>query len=193
MRRNKYIHTFRLATFLAVFILLVTQIPTSENKSVKKPIFEPIPIYRSMLLDNLPEQLVLQAEQGVVEKYLPEEKALMKIAKAEAGIDGVDGMCMVIAVVLNRVESPKFPDTIEEVILQYRKLSNGQKIYQFSTVQDGTYQKAEINSECEQALQKIQNGEYSWVEALYFENAQSSWQQENCEYLYTVGHHRFYK
>lgn len=42
-------------------------------------------------------------------------------------------------------------------------------------------------------LELIDSGEYDWVEALYFENAESSWQQDNCEYLYTVEHHRFYK
>lgn len=184
MRRNRYIHIFRLATFLAIFILLVIQIPTSESYSVICPKFEPIPIHHSCSLTNIPEEFVVEAAVGTISRYTPDEEILMKIARAEAGIDGIDGMCMVMAVVLNRVKSPEFPDTIEGVVLENK---------QFSTVDDGTYQKASINNECKQALQKIKNEEYSWVDALYFENAQSSWQQNNCEYLYTVGHHRFYR
>ena len=108
----------------------------------------------------------------------------MKIAMAEAGGDGKHGMAMVMAVVLNRVNNENFPNSIEEVIFQE---------HQFSPIADGRYEKAEPDVECHLALAEIERGEYDTVDALYFENASDSWQASNCEYLGTVGHHRFYK
>ena len=128
--------------------------------------FEPIPQYKSALLDNLPENLEIEAEQGVISIFTDEEsEMLMKIGKAEAGIDGIDGMCMVIKVVLNRIDSDKFPNTIEEVIYQES---------QFSSITDGGYDKAMPDEDCEEALELVLAGEYDWVKALYFENAESS-------------------
>lgn len=65
--------------------------------------------------------------------------------------------------------------------------------HQFSPIADGRYEKAEPDVECHLALAEIERGEYDTVDALYFENAEESWQASNCEYLGTVGHHRFYK
>ena len=151
--------------------------------------FEPIPQYKCCLLQGLPEEFTVQVEQGIIAKpykYFTEEEAemVMKLAKAEAEIDGVEGMCMVIKVVLNRRDSNKFPDTTEEVIFQE---------VQFSSISDGRYYDAIPDEKCLKALELVENGDYDWVDALFFENAESSWQQNNCEYLYTVGHHRFYK
>lgn len=182
--------------FKAVVISTIT-LTTLGIMEIIKPIdyelvvvdFEPIPQYKSCLLQDLPEEFVIQIEQGTItrpyKRFTDEEaEMLMKLGKAEAEIDGVDGMCMAIQVVLNRRDSDKFPDTIEEVIFQD---------VQFSSVSDGRYYDAEPDDNCLKALELIDSGEYDWVEALYFENAESSWQQDNCEYLYTVGHHRFYK
>ena len=113
-----------------------------------------------------------------------EAQMLMKLAMAEAESDGVVGRAMVMAVVLNRVEDDRFPDSIEGVIFQE---------HQFSPVDDGRYDEAVPDVECHLALAEIERGEYYTIDALYFENADSSWQQENCEYLGTIGHHRFYK
>lgn len=55
---------------------------------------------------------------------------LCKIAMAEAESEGVKGKALVMLVVLNRVWSDEFPDTIEEVIFQKN---------QFSPVANGRY------------------------------------------------------
>ena len=47
-----------------------------------------------------------------------DEELLQKIAVSEAGNQGPDGMWLVMCVVMNRVESEDFPDTISEVINQ---------------------------------------------------------------------------
>lgn len=109
---------------------------------------------------------------------------LMKIAMAEAGAEGIEGKAMVMAVILNRVKDKRFPNTIAEVIFQE---------HQFSPISDGRYYEVVPDVECNLALAEIEKGTYNHIDALYFENADSSWQAENCEYLYTIGHHRFYK
>ena len=52
-----------------------------------------------------------------------EAQMLMKLAMAEAESDGVVGRAMVMAVVLNRVEDDRFPDSIEGVIFQEHQFS----------------------------------------------------------------------
>ena len=115
-----------------------------------------------------------------------ESQMLMKIAMAEAEGESVEGKALVMLVVLNRVWSDDFPDTIEEVIFQPK---------QFSPVTEGgRYYTTEPNEECYEALGLVMNG---WDEsrgALYFESCErSSWHSENLEYLYQVGNHKFYR
>ena len=52
-----------------------------------------------------------------------ESEMLLRIAMAEAEGESVEGKALVMLVVLNRVWSDKFPDTIEEVIFQPRQFS----------------------------------------------------------------------
>ena len=44
--------------------------------------------------------------------------ALLRIVEAEAGGEDSDGKLLVANVVLNRVNSEKFPDTVTEVVMQ---------------------------------------------------------------------------
>lgn len=140
-----------------------------------------------IIMDKLVTESQVENIKGFEITY-EEAQMLMKIAMAEAEADGIEGKAMVMAVVLNRVADDRFPDSIEGVIFQKY---NGK--YQFSPIGDGRYYTAEPDVECHLALAEIERGEYYGVDALYFENADSSWQAENCEYLGTVGHHRFYK
>lgn len=115
-----------------------------------------------------------------------DSRMLMKIAMAEAESESVEGKALVILVVLNRVWSDDFPDTIEEVIFQPK---------QFSPVTEGgRYYTTEPDEECYEALELVMSG---WDEshgALYFESCErSSWHSENLEFLYQVGNHRFYR
>lgn len=115
-----------------------------------------------------------------------DSEMLMKIAMAEAEGESVEGKALVMLVVLNRVWSENFPDTIEEVIFQPR---------QFSPVKEGgRYYTAEPDEDCYRALLMVM---YGWDEsygALYFESCDgSSWHSENLDFLYQVGNHKFYK
>lgn len=140
-----------------------------------------------IIMDNLVTTSQEIRIQGF-EITFDEAQMMMKIAMAEAEGDGVKGKAMVMAVILNRVKDDRFPDSIEEVIFQEYK-----GVYQFSPVEDGRYDKAEPDVECHLALAEIERGEYDEVDALYFENAGECWQSKNCEYIGTVGHHKFYK
>lgn len=115
---------------------------------------------------------------------------LLRIAMGEAEGESTEGKALVMLVVLNRVWSDGFPDTIKDVVFQ---TTGGN--YQFSPVEPGgRYWTTEPNDDCRAALQLIENG---WDEsdgALYFDAcAGDSWQGRNCQYLFTCGGHSFYK
>lgn len=165
---------------------------TTEIKKVKfEPIEKQIKPSKEKNAQEIMDELVTESQEERIKGFeitYDEAQMLMKIAMAEAESDGIQGKAMVMAVVLNRVEDDRFPDSIEGVIFQKY---NGK--YQFSPIGDGRYEKAQPDVECHLALAEIERGEYDTVDALYFENASESWQASNCEYLGTIGHHRFYK
>lgn len=129
---------------------------------------------------------ILSMDWDAEESYL-----LEKIAMAEAEGEGVEGKALVMLVVLNRVWSDRFPDTIKEVI--YQRTGNGG--WQFSPLQEGgRWYTTEPDQECQEALELIQIEK--WDEslgALYFESAsKSDWHRENLEFLFQHGNHYFY-
>lgn len=115
-----------------------------------------------------------------------EKQILLRIAMAEAEGEGVYGKAYVIRVVLNRVQSEEFPDTIKKVVFQRN---------QFSPVKDnGRYWDVEPDAECYEAYNMIENGWDESAGALYFSRTGSSpWMQENTTFLYEVGNHSFYR
>lgn len=115
---------------------------------------------------------------------------LMRLAEAEAGNQSVEGKAMVMLVVLNRVESDAFPETVGGVITQ----SHG-GCWQFETAMPGGgYWSLEPDEECAEALELVRFGWDQSQGALYFESCRAEcWQSANCEYLFTLGGHEFYK
>ncbi len=111
--------------------------------------------------------------------------ALQKVAIAEAGVDGVEGEALVMRVVLNRVYSDEFPDTVLEVISQDN---------QFTTYRNGSYEAAEPDEVSNEAWSMVENGWDESQGALYFEKStnESTWHSENLTYLFTYGGHDFY-
>lgn len=57
----------------------------------------------------------------VVSFTYDEAQLLMRMAQAEAGNQGIDGMWLVMSVAVNRVRSEHFPDNITDVIYQTAK------------------------------------------------------------------------
>lgn len=110
---------------------------------------------------------------------------LAKIAMAEAEGEDTEGKALVILVVLNRVWSDEFPDSISEVIYQER---------QFSPVANGRFDEVEPDEDCYRALELVQVER--WDEshgALYFESVSASdWHRKNLSFLFKHGNHYFY-
>ena len=115
-----------------------------------------------------------------------ETEMLLRIAMAEAEGEGVEGKAHVMGVVLNRVWSKEFPNTIKEVIFQEG---------QFTPVKDGgRYWTVTPDRECYEAHEMVMRGWDETRGALYFcTSGGSSWVEKNAEYLYTIGNHNFYK
>ncbi|MBQ9437649.1 MAG: cell wall hydrolase [Lachnospiraceae bacterium] len=110
---------------------------------------------------------------------------LMKVAMAEAEGETVEGKALVMLVVLNRVADPGFPDTVDGVIMQEK---------QFATVANGSYQSAEPDSGCKEALELVNSGWDESEGAEYFESCKNdSWHSRNRTLLFEFGGHRFYK
>lgn len=119
------------------------------------------------------------------DKYL-----LAKIAMAEAEGESLEAKVFVILVVLNRVESKDFPNTIDDVIFQ--KL-NG--VYQFTPIGNGRWYDVEPNEECWKAVNIVNTTDYDFSEgALYFEACSGeSWHSRNLKFICQVDNTRFYK
>jgi len=110
---------------------------------------------------------------------------LSRIINAESGNQPLEGKIAVGNVVLNRVASPRFPDTVYEVIFQRG---------QFSPVANGSIHK-EPNAESVIAAKLVLDGANTVGNALYFLNPRispNSWASRNRPYVATIGAHAFY-
>lgn len=137
------------------------------------------------------EEETCQRQERSFDWDADENYLLAKIAMAEAEGESTEGKALVMLVVLNRVWSDEFPDSIEEVLFQ-RTSSGG---WQFSPMREGgRWHTTEPNEDCYAALDLIMEG---WDEsdgALYFESSEDpTWHSEHLEFLYKVGRHKFYR
>ncbi|KKI90861.1 sporulation specific N-acetylmuramoyl-L-alanine amidase [Bacillus sp. SA1-12] len=131
---------------------------------------------------SVPSRGEVQASKGIFSKA--EIDLLARVVRAEAQSEPFKGKVAVANVVLNRVESPKFPDTIEEVIYQPG---------QFQPVANG-----EINKPADQAsVQAVQaalsNMRHVAQDSLFFYNpdiAENRW-LDSRETTVKIGEHVF--
>lgn len=114
---------------------------------------------------------------------------LSRIIYAEANTEPLLGKIAVGNVIMNRVNSSEFPNTIYSVIFD-RKYG-----VQFTPVANGSiYNNA--NKECERAAKMVLEGYTVDESALYFMNAAAAsnlWVKNNREYCFSIGKHSFYK
>ena len=115
-----------------------------------------------------------------------ESQMLLKIAMAEAEDQGVIGKALVMNVIKNRVDSDRFPNSIEEVIFEPK---------QFSPIEDGRYDIAVPDAECYEALEWVLSYWDGSNGALYFEANwnENRWHKENLTNLFQYGDLIFYK
>lgn len=113
---------------------------------------------------------------------------LARIIHAESGGETLEGQIAVGNVVLNRVSSGDFPDSIPEVIFDDE---NG---VQFEPVSNGTVAKEPTELSLE-AARRVLDGENTAGDALYFfapALSQGTWIVSSRTYRQTIGCHRFY-
>lgn len=129
-------------------------------------------------------------------KYLLSEEdyeALLRIVQAEAGNQDEEGKMLVAGVVLNRVDSPKFPNSVVKVVKQQRD-----GVYQFSPVASGTYDRVQVTQETIDAVERVLKGEDLSQGALYFaarkyaDPEKMQWFDASLTKLFSHGGHEFY-
>lgn len=132
------------------------------------------------VIDLDEEDLAYQIE---FEDYMGELELLANLVEAESGNQDLKGKRLVADVVLNRVESDRFPNTITEVIYQD---------YQFSTVLDGALERASwhISDESFEAvrLEALESEERLDEDILFFTYGEYN---KHCEPAYQYGSHYF--
>lgn len=120
-------------------------------------------------------------------------QVLLRIVEAEAGGEDTEGKMLVAGVVLNRVASEDFPDSVKEVVFQR---SNGTA--QFSPVYSGRYDRVRISEDTVEAVERVLCGEDLTEGALYFaarkyaDSTKMRWFDEHLTYLFTHGGHEFF-
>lgn len=175
-----------LILYLFLIILLIflwiRVIQSSAYEEVKEPQFEAIPQTEEVNTEEDGELFARTHEVICNEFSYADAQLLMKVAQAEGGNQGVTGMRLIISVILNRVKSDQFPDTIREVVYQKG---------QFSTVANGAIDRVEISPECHLALAEIEKGNVS-PEIIAFETKSSNSLDRYFWSAFECGNHVFY-
>ena len=110
---------------------------------------------------------------------------LSRIIFAESGNQPLEGQMAVGIVVMNRVESPIYPNTVEGVLAQKN---------QFSTYQSGRLAQRTPNASSVIAAKLVLDGGVveEVKDALYFDSSANSWAARNKECVAVIGNHKFY-
>ena len=114
---------------------------------------------------------------------------LSRVISAESQGESLYGQIAVGNVVLNRVASPEFPNTIKSVVFDTKNA------IQFEPTANGTIY-LEPTEKSILAAQLVLHGANSVDNCMYFFNptlSQGTWIRENRTYYTTIGCHRFYR
>lgn len=125
-------------------------------------------------------------DDSIVEVTQDEATLLMEVARAEGGTTYL-GQLWIMCLIINRVNSPNFPDTITEVIFEDE---------QFEVVSKKTYLDADVNANTHLALAKLEMGWNDTHGALYVEsntNSDESWHKQNLTFIREVEGNLYYK
>lgn len=123
-----------------------------------------------------------------------QKEVLLRIVEAEATGEDIKGKMLVANVILNRVKSSQFPDTVKEVVFQ-----KNERTTQFSPIADGRYWSVSISKSTREAVERVLNGEDESQGALYFsarskaKKSNMNWFDNNLTWLFKYGGHEFYK
>ena len=144
----------------------------------------------NVVTDNRGETIFVSAAINKEDKYTPAELELLaRLVHAEAGGEPFVGQVAVAASVLNRVNSPKFPNTLPGVINQ---VVNG--CYQYSPVLDGRINRPASDS-ARRAIEEALNGSDPSGGATGFYNPRktSNWWVRTRPVVCVIGQHIFFR
>ncbi len=113
----------------------------------------------------------------------------LRIVQAEAGICDPKGKILVADVIINRVLSGKFPDSVKAVVYQPS---------QFQPVSNGTINTVKVTAETIECVDRALAGEDYSNGALYFMNRRASgsaasWFDRRLTYLFAHDGHEFFR
>ena len=115
---------------------------------------------------------------------------LSRIINAEAEAEPYSGKVAVGNVILNRVKSSSFPNTVKGVIFEYYK-----NIPQFSPVADGTIYNNPNSDSIKAAKAALAGTNYAGSATYFFnpDKSEGTWIVANKTYVKRIGNHVFYK
>ena len=183
----------RVLSILGVFFMLgncvvsAQEIPNDEK--------EPIEIVETTKIE--PNAVILAKEEvrytrhwnedlsdNTIEVSYADAQLLMMVASAEALNQGTEGMKKIMMVILNRVSSNQFPNTIQGVVYQPG---------QFESVTSGAIYNAQITPEVRQALADVEkNLDYDSSIVAFETSVNGRSLERYFDYLYSVQDHDFY-
>jgi spore germination cell wall hydrolase CwlJ-like protein len=119
---------------------------------------------------------------------------LYQLTEAEAGGEPYEGRVAVAATILNRVDSPNWPNTIKGVIFQIVEV-NGKEYYQYSPVLDKRIYNVQPSAETIKAVQEALKGKDPSKSAFTFYNPAKTSNQwvRSRPVTVTIGSHVFAK
>lgn len=115
---------------------------------------------------------------------------LERIVEAEAGDQNLKGRILVANVILNRVKSKQFPNTVKGVVFAHR---------QFSPISNGSYYRVKVSPLTKKAVKKALKGTDYSKGALYFmcrsaaDPDNVSWFDRDLKRLFSYGCHEFFR
>lgn len=118
---------------------------------------------------------------------------LLRIVEAEAGSEDIKGRVLVANVIMNRVKSEDFPNTVTEVVWD-----NSDGVPQFSPTYDGRINKVAVSDETREAVKQALKGTDYSEGALFFiqksaaEEHNVKWFEKDLKRLFKYGVHEFY-
>ena len=118
---------------------------------------------------------------------------LLRIVEAEAGSEDIKGRVLVANVIMNRVKSENFPDTVTEVVWD-----NSDGVPQFPPTYDERINEVTVSDETREAVKQALKGTDYSEGALFFiqksaaEAHNVKWFEKDLKKLFKYGVHEFY-
>lgn len=142
---------------------------------------------------NSLDQAVAEQAQSAKMMSDTDYNTLQRIVEAEAGTEDIKGRVLVANVIMNRVKSEGFPDTVTDVVWDQ---SNG--VAQFSPTLDGRIYDVTVSEETKEAVKQALEGvDYSEGALFFIEKKAASkenvqWFEKELKFLFKHGVHEFY-